>query len=172
MIAVEVNGQRVEVETEREARRVLSKALKDARKLELAHQAQYQTARLKADAAGYRLLQRRAAAEDFPHGWRFYRPGDKWAEHLFQPTDSPERTRVNAQDATGAGFGITIDHYGNRLVGGICNGSGYCFALFLRDRDKPESKPVCCAIGVEGEAYALAECPGIEVDHFKHTEEV
>lgn len=169
MVTIEVNGQRVEASTEKEAKKMLAKLLKQEKAAQAKRNAEYQAARQKGEALAYRILSRLPVltAEPLPDAWRYYEPHHKFAEHLYRKVEDKRDTHALNTEAR---YGVVVDHYGLDLVGAACNGSGFCWLIFLRDRygDCPVT---CYAVGVEGDTHALVECPGVTADLFRHGNE-
>jgi plasmid stability protein len=66
MITLEIDGNKVEAENEKEARKLLAKMVKEQRKQQEKNAAAYSLAKMKAESAAYRVLARKAEAEEFP----------------------------------------------------------------------------------------------------------
>lgn len=173
MFAVEVNGVRLEAATEKEAKRLMSKAVKQAKKEEADRDRKYAVATMKARAAAWRVLERKASGEEMPRGWRYYTPADDWSKWLFQPHAGERdcRNQLKMHTLCAEDGNVVLDHYGNDLLGACCNGAGHCWLIFLQDYDCREQPPMCFAIGVEGDMVALAECPGVKITDFQAKEQ-
>ena len=169
MIAVEIDGVRVEAENEKDAKRMVSKAVRQSKKLEAERIKLRNAARLQAQANGYKVLSRKAAGEakKLPHGWTFYRPGQNWSEHIFKQTGDDHRGYKHVLNVQEVDSWVVCDHYGMILVGGVCNGAGYCWLVFLRDASRPDDLPTCYAVGAAGDQICLEECPGVCPDDFR-----
>lgn len=163
MITVEVNGQKMEAETEKEARKLLRKALAQEKKEHLQREEYRKLAHLRARSEAYNILERKLKGETFHRGWRFYDINDAWAtKYIFKPQH--RKTMLNTEDSSW----IEFDHYGNVFLGGICNGAGFLRALFLQDDSTKEI--TCYTIGTEKGIWAIADCPTITIADFPHKE--
>jgi hypothetical protein len=166
---VEVDGVRVEAESEAAARKELRRLAKQQRAVSSARQERYARAKSRAMERGYRLLAQRAGGEPMPRGWVLYRPEQDWSRYLYTPaadsTYGPEGHRdhvVHCEEGR-----AVLSHYGCRLVGGVCNGAGFLWLVFLDDGQRVD----CYAVAVDGDTVALADCPGVTMDHFHTTAE-
>lgn len=166
-IAIEVDGVKVEAETEKEARRELRRILQAKAKEDAKRSARYQRARERAESAAYRILSRKLSGEDFPRSWRFYAPDHKWADHIFRPSKAKCEAygRLCAHDLNTEGGWLTWQHWGYEMIGAVCTGAGFCWLIFLRDRDAPHTV-TCYAVGHEGDTLSLADCPSITPEDF------
>ncbi len=169
-ITIEVNGTRVEAETEKDARKALRKAMAAEKKANAERDARYKLARLRAESAAYRVLERKAIDKEFLKAWEYMGHGAKWAHSLFRMVDgSNGRSHmINAHDANDW---VLYDHYGYTIIGAVCNGAGFCWLVFIGDNAYPENPPVCMAVGADGDTLALADCPGIQIEDFHNSKE-
>lgn len=160
-----INGTVVD---EKEARKAIAKAMRADRKAAAKRSADYAQANLKAQAAAYRVLARKASGEEFPDAWRLYVPGHKWAHHLFRPVAGESWERKHALNTPDSDYWVDYDHYGYDLVGGVCNGAGYCWLVVMRDRNAPHAETVL-SIGVHDGTLALEVCPGVSAADFQQS---
>jgi hypothetical protein len=169
MVTIEVNGRKVEAETEKEAKKALAKLMREDKKERAARNADYQQAQLKAQAAAYRVLARKATGERFPCGWTFYTPDDKFSSGLFQRVECEAHER-KVKLNTEARYGVEYDHYGYHFLGAVCNGAGFAWLVVIQDLDR-ERPPEVLAIGATEHGFTLAECPGIGIDDFRQAKD-
>jgi len=161
VIVIEIDGVRVEAETEKEVRKEMRRLLKAQAVEDADRAARLDVAQQRAEANGYRVLARRAEPDNtFPRGWRLYRPQDEWGKCLFRPADDRDWTTV----VTTRHGEARVQHWLRPFLGAVCDGGGYAWLVFLGGH---EGEPtVCYAIATEGDVYALAPCPGITMDDF------
>lgn len=164
MVAIEVNGVRVEAGSEKEAKRELSRLLKAERKAMQEREAKHAAARQKAEASAYRFLCWKAKGEECRRAFRLYQPGEQWAEHIFRECARDMEGQGKATEIQTQGGWVTLDHYGNEFLGATCNGGGLVSCVVLRDRYNGET--TVYAIGTEEGELALAEVPGIGPEWF------
>lgn len=162
MIEIEINGQRETFASEIDAKRALSKAWRAAKKADAIRQANYDLAHRAAKANGFDILAKVVAGERCPRAWILYRPQDRWASSLFTTRvaciDVPEVV-LNCEKGQ-----VVHRHYGYRLAGAVCNGSGYCRLVVLADETTNET--TVYAVGVYEGVYALVALPGVTPDWF------
>lgn len=161
MITLELNGRKVEAETEREARKALAKMIREEAKETARREEDYKAARLEAQSGAYDLIRRILTNEPIPSRRELYSPHSKYGVALAAP-DNEERD-VHHIDAHGTGK-IRFAHNGLDLLGVIDRGNGYVWGVILRDRFTGEI--TVNAIGVCGKSWALADCPNATPEHF------
>lgn len=169
MIKIECNGIVVEAETEKEARKELRKLVKAQEAERVKESERYHHAKQKAESGAYRVLSRFMSGDEFPRGWTFYAPSDDWARHLFNPLRNDTGGRLRAHKLNTQYGELTLDHYGNDLMGAVCNGSGFCWIVFLRDTNNGAT--ACYAVGGHEGHLALAECPSIKPEQFRNSKQ-
>lgn len=164
MITLEVNGTRVEAETEKEARKQLAKLVREQKKADAAHAALRDAAYLKAESAGYRALKFKARGQ-FPGGCECVLRSDS-RFHLLAVVErvSSIDGKTESHKIDGPNGVVVVSHCGNDLIGIACQGSGYPWLLFLKDRTTQEV--LCMSFATEGDAIGFAECPGILPEDF------
>ncbi len=171
MITLELNGKRVEAETEKEARKQLRQLVKQEKKDQAERDALHGKARSKAESNGYRLLCRIASGDQAaPCGWKFYTPGAEWSQHLFDVPAEDSRDydgNLKAHIIKSADGDALLNHYGNKLVGAVCGGAGFCTWLFLQESGREAE---CYAVGVENGTIALVPCPNVTIDYFRQAQ--
>lgn len=171
MITVKVGDIEVECESIAEAKKVTARLLREKRDLEKKASAQRDIARGRAEQAGYKVFRMFAQNVEAHRAYRLYTPGQKWAEHLFKPMPQEyshvHQHMVNTENL--GGIWVKVEHYGQDLVGAVCNGACYCMVLFLQDRSN-RSVIKAYAVGSEGDQVYLADLPGITMDQFNRKE--
>lgn len=172
MITVEVDGVRVECDDEKAARKVVREAARKAKAAQIERERCYGIARAKAESAAYRLMWQKAKNGGLARAHRLYREGEnRYAGGLIRslPCDFGYgwRHALSVADES-CGCWATFEHYGNTLVGAVCNGAGYVSAIVLRDDSTREE--TVFAVASEGGHVALADIPGFTAADF-HTRE-
>ncbi len=176
-ITIELDGIKVEAETEKEARKELRKLLKAKEKADAERNARYEIAKQQAMCDAYRILARKAemTKEEFDAGetlpWRLYTPEDDYAKHLFMPI-TPDKWSydwplVNEHEINARGGKGRLGHYGHEVVGALCSGGGFCWAVFLRDRRDPNAPITCLTVAVEGDCLTTVNVPGVRLADFR-----
>lgn len=163
MIIIESNGTRVEADNEKEARKALARLTRESRKRDAQAAKDRELARMRSEAKAYNAI-RQKATNGMPRAWIFYQPHDKYSCHLFKRTDNIHNDYTHTL-TTEHNESLAFEHYGYELLGCICNGSGYVWAVVMRDRTTRET--TVYAIGVEADSWALAELYGIKADDFR-----
>lgn len=163
-MTVTVNGIEIESDNPQGIARAVARAKRAEKKAEEQRQADYAAAKRLAEAEGYRILCAKVTRDEkMPRGWRLYRPGHKWARNLFvEAKDNPFTTLIFT-----AGGKIELEMWRRQFLGAVSNGSGFAWLLFVRDGEKI----LCYAIAVVNGVFALAECPGVQMEDFEQSEE-
>lgn len=159
MVAIEVNGVRVEASTEKEAKRAMARLVRESRKAEEAKGKLRKMAQLRSESIGYRVLGRMAEKGELPKAWEYFPRGAQYAP--FQTDLDGRETVIDGEECK-----ATIEHYGMEFLGGVCNGAGFCFVVAMRDTYTNQT--VCYAVGTEQGEYCLSLLHGITPEHFKH----
>ncbi len=169
MITVELNGRRVEVETEKDAKKALAKLVREERKEHAERTARYEKARVKAESLGYTLLKRVVTGQTAYPAWRFYKIGEKYTEGMCRQKSAFGSWEHELQVLHAPGGWVKIDHYGFDLLGVVCNGSGFVWCIVLQDRTSRRIDIM--TVAVEGAEYSLVDCPGVTPDWFRPSRE-
>lgn len=163
MITLEINGERIECDSEKDARKAIRIAAKKEAAECKAREIAWNAANAQAQAKGYRILSRKAIGEIFPRAWRLYRPHDEWSKHLYQRIEgdfpSDRKTRLECENGS-----VVLSHYANTLIGVVCGGAGYSLAVVLQD-DSTKQITIYAVGAVDG-VVALAECAGVVAEDF------
>lgn len=161
-IVLEVGGERIEVDTEAQARKALRKATLAQKKLEAARQVNRDLARLRTRAVGYAVLEVKAGNRNFGRAWWFYTAEEDRVNHLCSPVgDVPSLIEYRVQTGDGA---ANFDFGTRRVVGVVTNGTGYVQLVVLQARD--DDKPSFWSVGVAGDQWCCEPCSGLSIDDF------
>lgn len=169
MVTITTDLGTFEAQTEKEARKLLRKAMDELKKKAQQQSADYDAARRIAESNGYKILCRRAQDESFPRGWHFDNPDSEY---------KPWKVSYRASYGAGAVPEITwhgehgnaeSSHYGNDFLGAVQNGAGFPMACFLRDQATKAIEAY--AIGIFADQIAFAPLPGITIEMFKSREQ-
>ncbi len=173
MATVTINGTETTSDDPKTVRRALDKARREEKKATAAMSAACETARAIAERRGYRILSHKASGQSFPNGWRVYYPGDKWAPHLFTLNAEMDGYTSHNHTLVRCDPAAIVAHYNEDFIGAVCDGSGYAWLVFLRERQRTvdgSNGPIMCyAIGSHEGAYYRARCEGISPTDFCRT---
>lgn len=162
MIAIENDLGRFEAETEKEALALARKAKRAAEAKAKIDSANYELASLRAQANGYRIMERFATGP-CPNGWRIKSPESSYVKLDRRVNLAGECYHISTYDGEhGRAIG---DHYGYRVEGIVWNGSGFDIAVFLRSISTGQLEAY--AIGIQGESLALVGLPNITPEMFE-----
>ncbi len=166
---IEVDGLRVEGETERDAKRLLRKAQKEKEAAECLRQDRRERARVYAESEGYKVLYRLADRGDMACHWSLYRPGDKYAPFRAGTADSWDG-KVRSHTLQMKGGDAVLEHGPGYFHGCVSGMSGQVFIVFFRDPSRPSDAVDAYAVGhYEGE-IGMVSLPGIRPEMFDREE--
>jgi hypothetical protein len=172
MATVTINGTDLDNDDPKTVRKALAKVRREEKKAEQVRSEASDVAYAEAQANGYKVLSRKASGESFPDGWRLYRPGDKWAQHLFTTGEDDDGNDFYRGWTTRLSLSSNafLRHYGNDFLGAVCNGSGFAWLVFLQEvnfSDASRGPILCYAVGSHDGVVRLADCPGIDMSDFQ-----
>lgn len=159
MYTIETHLGRFEGETEKAAKALLRKAEKARKAKQLVDNANFQLARVRAEAQAYRIMTTRGNDGLFPRGWRMLPiTADSYCVQA-KTVDFRTEWQIDT------GYGKAQSHFhGSRPVEYIESGAGYCLALVFHNPKTNER--IFCAVGIEADQVSVVEIPGIAADMF------
>lgn len=158
---IETDEGRFEGETEGQAKRALRKARDAARKLARAEKAAHEIAKGRAECAGYRVLARLASPDPLPRGWEIV--GCDHYAHTVAYANGGYTSVVETTDGRGSWTWAFED--ASKILGALCDVTGYAFALFV-DCDDANAFGVGVATieGTDRTVVTLADLPGVTIE--------
>ena len=161
MYAIETDVGRFEGETEREAKRLERSARRAAGKQEKTDQANRETARIRAQTAGFRVLSQIVAGGDCPTGWVFYSTRHRFGPKLERGDNGYSTTCIlDTQWGTGKWTYVDGSH---SVVGAAWTSGGFHQVLFVDNGDGPDAY----SIGVCEDQIVLERMCGVKVEWFR-----
>lgn len=166
-IVIEVDGVRVEAETEKEARKLLARAVKARVQEKVEERRRYNTAMDRAQAGAYGILCRRVEGLEALRSWRLHFAEEGRAGFVREVEGSrhggaARKHWLTIQGATDGG--AVLDHYGQTFAGASVNGGGWVWCVGLRN-DWDGAVRFYSVGECEG-VLALAELPGVTAEYF------
>jgi hypothetical protein len=151
MVRIEIDGAAFEAETMREARKLASKAEREAKRAEAARAASRAVAMGRAESAAFHLYDVGLRPGGPPRGLRFYAADDRYfGSDRVRPNEYGETMKYETSEGDG-----TFVHSGYRVHGCIRNGAGFDVAVVLSDTGAPDRFDML-AVGIEDGIVALA----------------
>lgn len=160
MFAIETDLGRFQGETEREAKRLLHKAIREAKKREREIESLRKTARERAESAAYGFYERlhRNGQDNWPRGWRLITASENCWSCRRVWDESVHHTVWHIESEDGR---AVCDVY-DGVTHCVENGAGYCIAVAI-----PKQDAELFAVGVCGEVGCWVPMPGIKAEWFR-----
>lgn len=162
MITVELNGKRVEVENEKEARKALAKMVRDEKKASAERAKNWEIARLHAQAEAFWFLDRMVRQKPMPSTFTFMAPLAAHSPCAVDSVNEFGRYLLTVDTKQGKAQDSISDYWGC-----IVDASGACRILFTKSSSQPVE---AYAVGAHNGILVLVEVYGLMIAHFAKQE--